>query len=151
MGHKLNHTDELCISPKTANFLLISVTSYVVKDVEAPDGLNIFSMYVPSVGYGTSTVVETKGATDMFAMTWVVKVEVSWTLRHDCAMRSRTITHQVNRKREVQTSRTNGHPKFSQTLSSKQRSSGKLSETLAGTSAHNVGSNERRHAIQNDH
>ena len=43
------------------------------KYVEAPDGLNIFSMYVPSVGYGTSTIVETKGATDMFAMTWVVK------------------------------------------------------------------------------
>ena len=66
-------------------------------------------------------------------------------------MRSRNITHQVNRKREVQTSRTNGRPKFSQTLSSKQRSSGKLSETLAGTSAHNVGSNGRRHTIQNDH
>ena len=72
--HRLNHTNELGVSPKTANFPLISVTSHVVKDVESPDGLNIFSMYVPSVGYGTSTVVETKGATDMFAMTWVVKM-----------------------------------------------------------------------------
>ena len=78
-------------------------------------------------------------------------VELSWTLRQHCAMRSRTITHQMNRKRVVRTSRTNGHPKFSQTISSKKRSSGKLSETPAGTGAHNVGSNGRPHAIQNDH
>ena len=31
-------------------------------------------MYVKSDGYGTSTVVETKGATDTFAVIWVVKV-----------------------------------------------------------------------------
>ena len=54
--------------------------------------------------------------------------ELSWTLRHHSAMRSRTITRQVGRKCEIQTSRTNSHPKFSQTISSKQRSSGKRSQ-----------------------
>ena len=46
----------------------------VLKDVAASDGLKVLSMYVKPFGYGTSTVAETKGATDTFAMTWVVKM-----------------------------------------------------------------------------
>ena len=41
----------------------------VVKDTAASDGLKVLSMSVKSSGYGTSTVVETKGATDTFAVT----------------------------------------------------------------------------------
>ena len=42
----------------------------VLKDTAASDGLKVLSMYVKSFGYGTSTVVEMKCATDTFAMTW---------------------------------------------------------------------------------
>ena len=43
------------------------------------------------------------------------------------------------------TSRANSHPKLSKIITSQQRSSGKLSETVAGTSAHNAGSTSRPH------
>ena len=66
-------------------------------------------------------------------------------------MRSGTITHQVGRKCEIQTSRANSRPKLSKTITSEQRSSGKLSETVAGTGAHNVGSTPRTHVTQTDH
>ena len=46
----------------------------VLKDVAASGGLKVLSMYVKSFGHGTSTVVETKGATDTFAVTWGVKM-----------------------------------------------------------------------------
>ena len=39
-----------------------------LKDVPVSDGLKVLSMYVKSFGYDTSTVVETKGATDIFAV-----------------------------------------------------------------------------------
>ena len=42
----------------------------VLKDTAASDGLKVLSVYVKSFGYGTATVVETKGATDTFAVTW---------------------------------------------------------------------------------
>ena len=45
----------------------------VLKDVAA-SGLKVLSMYVISFGYGTSTVTETKGATDTLAKTWGVKM-----------------------------------------------------------------------------
>ena len=46
----------------------------VLKDVAASGGLKVLSMYVKLFGYGTATVVETKGATDTFAVPWVVKM-----------------------------------------------------------------------------
>ena len=46
----------------------------VLKDVAATDGLNVLSMYAKTFGYGMSTVVETKGPTDMFATMWAVKM-----------------------------------------------------------------------------
>ena len=48
----------------------------------------------------------------------------------------------MGRKSEIQTSRTNSHPKFSQTSPSKQRSSVQLSEAVTGTGARNVGNDE---------
>ena len=44
----------------------------VLKDVAASDGLKVLGMYVQSFGH--FTVVETKGATDTFAVTWGVKM-----------------------------------------------------------------------------
>ena len=49
---------------------------FVLEDIAASDGLKVLSMYVKSFGYGTSTVVETKGATDTFAMAWGVKMMI---------------------------------------------------------------------------
>ena len=46
----------------------------VLNDVAASDEMKVLSMYVKSLEYGTSTVVETKGATDTFAMTWRMKM-----------------------------------------------------------------------------
>ena len=41
----------------------------VLKDTAASDGLCVLSMCEKSFGYGTSTVVETNGASDTFAVT----------------------------------------------------------------------------------
>ena len=49
---------------------------------------------------------------------------------------------------KTQTSRANSHPEFTQTITSEQRGSGNLSETVAGTGAHNAGSTSRPHATQ---
>ena len=47
----------------------------------------MLSMYVRTFGYGMSTVVETKGPTDMFATMWAVKMlNFPWTLRHHSAV-----------------------------------------------------------------
>ena len=46
----------------------------VLKDVAATSGLKVLSMYVRTFGYGMSTVVEMKCATDTFATIWAVKM-----------------------------------------------------------------------------
>ena len=46
----------------------------MLKDVAGTSGLKVLSMYVRTFGYGTSTVVETKGPTDIFATVWAVKM-----------------------------------------------------------------------------
>ena len=130
----------------------VQCDSLVLKDVAASEGLNVLSMCVKSFGYGTSTVVETKVATDTFGVAGRVKMM-------NCLGRSDIIwqcdpepsVFKWAEKCEIQTSRTNSHPKFSRTISSQQRSSGKLSETIAGIGAHTVGSNARPHAIHTDH
>ena len=46
----------------------------MLKDVAGTGGLKVLSMYVRTFGYGMSTVVESKGPTDMFASMWAVKM-----------------------------------------------------------------------------
>ena len=46
----------------------------MLKDVAGTGGLKVLSMYVRTFGYGMSTVVESKGPTDMFATMWAVKM-----------------------------------------------------------------------------
>ena len=46
----------------------------MLKDVAGTGGLKVLSMHVRTFGYGMSTVVETKGPTDMFATMWAVKM-----------------------------------------------------------------------------
>ena len=46
----------------------------MLKDVAGTGGLKVLSMYERTLGYGTSTVAETKGPTDMFATVWAVKM-----------------------------------------------------------------------------
>ena len=151
--HKQNHTNESSASSETANFLLIQRDYLVLKDAAASDGLKVLGMSVKSFGYGTSTVVETRGATDTFAVRWGVKMLKC--LGHpDIILQcdpEPPLTQWAESANEIQTPRANNHPKFSQTITSEQRSSGKLSKTVAGTNAHNVGSTSRPHAIQTDH
>ena len=55
--------------------LTVVQCDYLVwKDVAATSGLKVLSMYVRTFGYGMSTVVEMKGATDTFAAVWAVKM-----------------------------------------------------------------------------
>ena len=59
----------------------------MLKDVAGTGGLKVLSMYVRTFGYGMSTVVETKGPTDMFATMWGSEnAEFPWTLRHHSAV-----------------------------------------------------------------
>ena len=46
----------------------------MLKDTAGTSGLKMLSMYVRTFGYGMSTVVQTKGPTDMYATTWAVKM-----------------------------------------------------------------------------
>ena len=46
----------------------------MLKDVAGTGGLKVLSMYVRTFGYVMSTVVETKGPTDMIATMWAVKM-----------------------------------------------------------------------------
>ena len=46
----------------------------MLKDVAGTGGLKVLSMYLRTFGYGMSTVVETKGPTDMFTTMWAVKM-----------------------------------------------------------------------------
>ena len=46
----------------------------MLKDTAGTGGLKVLSMYVRTFGYGKSTVVETKGPTDMYATMWAVKM-----------------------------------------------------------------------------
>ena len=84
----------------------------MLKDVAATGGLKVLSMYVRTFGYGMSSVVEMKGPTDMFATMWAVNMFNFLGLS--------AIAHKVCRKSQVQTNRANSHPKFSQTVTSKQ-------------------------------
>ena len=53
---------------------VIQCAYLMLKDVAGTSGLKVLSMYVRTFGYGMSTVVETKGPTDMFATMWAVKM-----------------------------------------------------------------------------
>ena len=46
----------------------------MLKDTAGTGGLKVLSMCVRTFGYGMSTVVETKGPTDMYATMWTVKM-----------------------------------------------------------------------------
>ena len=53
---------------------VIQCDHLMLKDVAGTSGLEGFSMFVRTFGYGMSTVVETKGPTDMFPTMWAVKM-----------------------------------------------------------------------------
>ena len=53
---------------------MIQCDYLILKHVAGTGGLKVLSMYVRTFGYGMSTVVETKGPTDMFATMWTVKM-----------------------------------------------------------------------------
>ena len=120
----------------------------MLKDVAGTGGLKVLSMSVRTFGYGMSTVVETKGPTEVFATMWAVKMLNFLRLSDIILQCDPEPSLIVGRKCQIQKNRANSHSKFSQTITSKQWRSRKLSETITGTSANNVGSNARTHTIQ---
>ena len=66
---------------------VIQCDHLMLKDVAGTGGLKVLSMCVRTFGYGMSTVVETKGPTDMFATMLAVKMlNFPWTFRHHSAV-----------------------------------------------------------------
>ena len=116
----------------------------MLKDVAGTGGLKVLSMYVRTFGYGMSTVVETKSQTDMFATKWAVKM-LNFLGLSDVILQCDPEPSLIKWAESVKSKRKNSHSKFSQTVTSKQWRSRKLSETVAGTSANNAGSNARTH------
>ena len=53
---------------------MIQCDYLMLKDVAGTGGLKVLSMYARTFGYGMSTVVETKGRTDMFPTMRAVKM-----------------------------------------------------------------------------
>ena len=51
-----NHTNELSVSPKTANFPVQWEDCLVLKDVAVSDGLKVLRMYVKSCGFELSWI-----------------------------------------------------------------------------------------------
>ena len=52
---------------------MIQCDYFMLKDVAGTDGPKVLSMYMRTIGYGMTTIVETKGATNMFATMWAMK------------------------------------------------------------------------------
>ena len=136
-------------STEDSELPVIQCDYLMLKDVAGTCGLKVLSMCVRTFGYGMSTVVETKGPTDMFATMWAVKMLNFFGLLDiilQCDPEPSLIkwAESVKSKRTERTS-IRSSP---QTVTSKQWRSRKLSKTAAGTGANNVGSNARAHAIQ---
>ena len=70
----LNSTNVSSAPSKDSELPTVQCDYLVSKDVAASDGLKVLSMYVKSFGYGTSTLVGSKGSTGTFAVTWRVKI-----------------------------------------------------------------------------
>ena len=121
----------------------------MLKDTAGTGGLKVLSMYVRTFGYGMSTVVETKGPTDTFATMWAVKM-LNFLGLSDIIQQCDPEPSLIKWAESVKSKRTERTVilKFSQTVTSKQWRSRKLSETVAGTSADNAGSYARAHEIQ---
>ena len=126
----------------------------VLKNAAASDGLKVLSMYVKSFGYGTSTVVETKGATDTFAVTCEVKMlnRVGFSdIILQCDPEPSLIKWAESVK--FQTSRANSHLKFipdDHIRATEQRKTIKK-RSCRDMCAQCCDSISRPHAIQTDH
>ena len=127
---------------------MIQCDYLMLKDVAGTGGLKVLSMYVGTFGYRMSTVVEMKGPTDMFATMWAVKM-MNFLELSDIILQCDPEPSLIKWAESVKSKRTEtSNLKFSQTVTSKQWRSRKLSETVAGTSANNAGSNARTPTIQ---
>ena len=97
----------------------------MLKDVAGTSGLKMLSMYVRTVGYGMSTVVEKKGPTDMFATMWAVKM-LNFLGLPDIILQCDPEPSLIKWAEGVKSKRT--ERKFSQTVTPKQWRSRKLSK-----------------------
>ena len=77
-NRKRNHTKRTERIIEDSELTVVQCDHFVWKDVAATDGLKVLSMYVKTLGYGMSTVVEMKGATDTFALLVAENVEIAF-------------------------------------------------------------------------
>ena len=121
----------------------------MLKDVAGTSGLKVLSMYVRTFGYGMSTVVETKGPTDMFATMWAVKM-LNFLGLADIILQCDPEPSLIKWAESVKSKRTERTLIRSSPRRSHQSNGGveKLSETVTRTSANDAGSNARTHTIQ---
>ena len=100
---------------------VIQCDCLMLKDVAGTSGLKVLSMYVGTFGYGMSTVVETKGPTDMFATMWPVNM-LNFLGLSDIILQCDPEPSLIKCAESVKSKRTERtvHSKFSQTVTSKQ-------------------------------
>ena len=129
--------------------VVIQCDHLMLKDVAGTGGLKVLSMYVKTFGYGMSTVVETKGPTDMFATMWAVKMLNFFGLS-DIILQCDPEPSLIKWAESVKSKRTERTVIRSSPRRSHQSNGGveKLSERVAGTSSNNAGSYARTYEIQ---
>ena len=115
---------------------VIQCDNIMLKDVAGTGGLEVLSMYVRTFWirhvHSRIKMLNFLGLSDIILQCDPEPSHKKW--EEQC---------------QVQTNRANSHSKFSQTVTSKQWESRKLSKkTTARTGANNVGSNARAHAMQ---
>ena len=125
--------------------------------VAASDELKLLNLYVGSFGYGLSTVVDAKGA-DVVAVTWEGEggrrgeiAQLTWSVRHPSAVRSRSLAHNIDRVCNIRETRTNSYLQRTKTIAPKPWSCRKLSDTVAGTSTYVARRTTRPHRRMTAH
>ena len=121
----------------------------MLKDVAATSGLKVLSMYVRTFGYGMSTVVEMKGATDTFATMWAVKM-LNFLGLSAVILQCDPEPSPIKWAESVKSKRSERTVIRSSPTRSHQSHEGveNYQKTAAGTGAHNVGGNARAHTTQ---
>ena len=121
----------------------------VLKDVAATSGLKKLSMYVRTFGYGMSTVVETKGATNAFATVWAVKMLNCLGLS-DIILQCDPEPSLIKWAESVKSKRPERTVIRSSPRRSHQNNGGveNHQKQLPGQSAHDVSGNARAHTVQ---
>ena len=123
----------------------------MLKDVAATCGLKVLNMHVRTFGYGMSTVVEIKCATDTFAAVWAVKM-LNCLKLSGIFLQCDTEPSHIKGTESVKSKRQERTIIRSSTRRSHHSNGGveNYQTQFVGTSARNVGGDARAHTVQTD-